>query len=190
MDRGCPLPGGDLPRAGSVPPRSGVLSLFPSPHMPADSIGALARPPGSVAVRGAAQECRLAQASPGPTLPSRPSGSVLVGGCVSAAPRRGQSLPTVAVAHDLNHVLFPATTHWAHLWACRLFFQSDLRRATAVVAVSRGTAARLRQHLGIHADMVVPPAVGRQFRAPPMATQRGTRREKYGIIFGRMFCLQ
>ncbi len=84
-------------------------------------------------------------------------------------PRLRADVPIVSVVHDINHLLYPATMHRPTLWASRLFFRRDLRRAQVLIAVSQGTRGRVHAATGVWANEVLPPAVGPQFRAPAAA---------------------
>lgn len=80
-------------------------------------------------------------------------------------PRSLGMLPCVTTVYDLNHLLFPDTMPALTRTAHRRWFASDVRRAARVVAISEGTAARLKAHLGCRADAIAKPAV--PFRGTP-----------------------
>lgn len=96
-------------------------------------------------------------------------------------PARSRSFRTVTTVHDLNYRIFPKSMPPATLWAHRLWFARDVRRAEIVVANSQGTAKRLETILGIKADAVVRPALMSEFHAlaPDMVAER---LERLGII--------
>ena len=71
---------------------------------------------------------------------------------------------TVVSVYDLCHLLTPETFDPLHLRGVQLFFEADVQRADVVLALSHGTADRLRQHLDREADAVVLPGVGPEFR--------------------------
>lgn len=73
---------------------------------------------------------------------------------------------TVSTVHDLNYRIFPKSMPHATLWAHRLWFARDLRRADKVVTNSQGTADRLRAMLGVGTDAVLHPGV-----KPPFGLQ-------------------
>lgn len=79
-------------------------------------------------------------------------------------PRLSPGTRTVVSVYDLCHLLTPETFNPLHLRGVQLFFEADVQRADAVLALSRGTADRLRQHLDREADAVVLPGVGPEFR--------------------------
>jgi len=54
----------------------------------------------------------------------------------------------------------------ATLWAYRLFFATDVRRAGRIASNSLGTARRLMESLGRASDIVAPPGVGPNFYVP------------------------
>jgi glycosyltransferase involved in cell wall biosynthesis len=73
---------------------------------------------------------------------------------------------TICTVHDLNHLVVPGTMERATLFSHRLWFARDLARASCVLANSEGTAARLRERLGILAHGVIKPGLAQHFRAP------------------------
>lgn len=70
------------------------------------------------------------------------------------------AVPTVSTVYDLNYLVAPDSMARPTLWAHRLFFRRDVRKANLVCAISQGTADRLERHLGRKVDAVMPPAVG------------------------------
>lgn len=83
-------------------------------------------------------------------------------------PGRTNAFRTVSTVHDLNYQVFPQSMPYATLWAHRLWFARDVRRADAVVTNSRGTADRLRNMIGVETDAVALPGVAVAFS--PQAT--------------------
>lgn len=81
-------------------------------------------------------------------------------------PRRSSAFRTLTTVHDLNYQLFPGSMPHVTLWIHRLWFESDVRRADAVVTNSQGTADRLHKLLGVATDAVARPGV-----RPPFAPQ-------------------
>lgn len=81
-------------------------------------------------------------------------------------PGRSNAFRTVSTVHDLNYRIFPKSMPHVTLWAHRLWFARDLRRADAVVTNSQGTADRLREMLGVEAEAVARPGV-----KPPFGPQ-------------------
>ena len=96
-------------------------------------------------------------------------------------PRLERDVRTVVTVHDLCHRLTPETFDPLHLRGVRLFFASDVRRADVVLTISRGTADRLRQHVGREADGVAAPGISPEFRRPETATIERCR-ERYGLV--------
>ena len=78
-------------------------------------------------------------------------------------PMRTNAFRTVSTVHDLNYRMFPESMPYVTLWAHRLWFARDVRRADAVVTNSQGTAGRLRDMLGVAADAVARPGVAETF---------------------------
>lgn len=84
-------------------------------------------------------------------------------GTASFLPSLAPQVRTVVTIHDLVFRLAPETMALGNLWANRLFFQSDLRRADVVLANSAGTAARVRQQYGRSTQAIVRPAINAAF---------------------------
>ncbi len=106
-------------------------------------------------------------------------------------PARTDAFRTVSTVHDLNYRMLPASMPRATLWAHRLWFARDVRRADAVVANSHGTAARLRSELGIRVQAVAHPGVSAVFQPQSpavVATRLGSLgvRQPYFLAVGTM----
>lgn len=98
----------------------------------------------------------------------------------SLYPRLPKATKSIVTVHDLNYRLVPETMTWGTLWAFRLFFAKDVRRADAVITNSQGTATRLRELVGRDATAVVKSSVSGSFqRASQQVIQSCMR--KYGI---------
>lgn len=82
-------------------------------------------------------------------------------------PRFRSTIKTVSTVYDLNYLVAPESMARPTLWAHRLFFRRDVRKADHVSAISQGTADRLERHLGRKVDALMPPAVGDAFRVVP-----------------------
>jgi glycosyltransferase involved in cell wall biosynthesis len=67
-------------------------------------------------------------------------------------------IQTVATVYDLNHLLVPETMAPVNRFAYRRWFADDVRSAAQVIAISQGTAARLRDLVGRCADGVALPS--------------------------------
>ena len=80
-------------------------------------------------------------------------------------PRLGSRVATISTVHDLNHLVVPQTMQLATLVSCRLWFRQDVATATAVLANSEGTAARLRSRLGVYSRGICPPGLSGEFAA-------------------------
>lgn len=87
---------------------------------------------------------------------------------------------TVCTVHDLNVYIAPRSMPWITRWSHRMWFSRDVRRATAVVAVSAGTAARLDERLGVGARAVARPGVSAVF-TPDAATDAALRLARLGV---------
>ena len=66
---------------------------------------------------------------------------------------------TVATVLDFRHILEPENMPPITLRAHRNWFESDVRRANRVVAISEGTSKRMQDLLGRRADAIALPAV-------------------------------
>lgn len=88
--------------------------------------------------------------------------------------------PVVSTVYDLNSVLYPETMSLANLIAYKLWFKADLRKSDRIVAISRGTSARLENWLGRGADFIVPPGVAEHY-APQPPTVIDATLKKYGL---------
>jgi glycosyltransferase involved in cell wall biosynthesis len=68
----------------------------------------------------------------------------------------------VVTVHDFCYQVTPETFHLTNLWANRLFFMRDVRTADILLAVSEGTAYRLKELTG-HCAQIVNPAAAESF---------------------------
>jgi glycosyltransferase involved in cell wall biosynthesis len=59
---------------------------------------------------------------------------------------------------------------WGTRLAHRLWYESDLARATRVVANSQGTSDRLQKHYGRNADAIATPGVSDRFKRLPISS--------------------
>jgi glycosyltransferase involved in cell wall biosynthesis len=66
-------------------------------------------------------------------------------------------VPVVTTVYDLNHLLVPETMTPINRFAYRRWFSRDVRAASQVVAISRGTAGRLSTLVGRDADCIAIP---------------------------------
>lgn len=81
-------------------------------------------------------------------------------------------IPTVLTLYDMVHRLYPETMSFRNRMAYLLFFQRGLQRAHRRVAISEGTARRLKQHYGLPVHAIVKPQVDAQFHhATPTEVQ-------------------
>lgn len=101
-------------------------------------------------------------------------------GCCSQLPFLPKAIRTVITLYDLARFVVPHTmsirTHFSQfLWRAR-----DLRRADAIVTISRGTAMRLHEFWGLSAAGVAPPAVSDRF-VPQGQAEIGRVRRSYGL---------
>ncbi len=84
-------------------------------------------------------------------------------------------VPAVATVYDLNHLVVPDTMPLGPRLANAALLGRSLRRAAAVVAISRGTAARVERAYGVRCDAVATPAVGAPFGPPPSSSSTRKR---------------
>lgn len=89
-------------------------------------------------------------------------------------------VPQVLTVYDFTFRLYPETMSRANLWAHRLFFAGDLRRASRVIAISDGTSRRMREFYGRAADAIVRPDAAERFR-PASAAECEDVRRRYGL---------
>jgi len=82
-------------------------------------------------------------------------------------PQFRSAVRTVSTVYDLNYLVAPDSMARPTLWAHRLFFRRDVRKADAVCAISQGTADRLARHLDRRVDAIMRPAVGQSFGVVP-----------------------
>ena len=73
------------------------------------------------------------------------------------------SVRSLSTVHDLNCWVVPETMPFKHRWAHRFWFSTDVRRANHVLENSRGTAARLRDLVGVQAEAVAYPGIDAGF---------------------------
>jgi glycosyltransferase involved in cell wall biosynthesis len=89
-------------------------------------------------------------------------------------------IPSLLTVYDMNYKIVPETMSVSHLWAFKLFFQSDVKRATTVTCISEGTAKRLEQITDRTTQAVIYPGVGEQFK-PASSDEISKCLRKYGI---------
>jgi glycosyltransferase involved in cell wall biosynthesis len=75
-------------------------------------------------------------------------------------------VPVVATVFDLNHLVFPASMPLATRFGHRWWFEASLRGSTRRVAISSGTARRVRDAFGIECEAIALPGVGAHFLDP------------------------
>lgn len=78
-------------------------------------------------------------------------------------PSLGPGTRLISTVHDLNHVIVPETMQRVTRISHQLWFDSSVKKADVVVSNSRGTAARLFEHTGRQADLVVVPGISQVF---------------------------
>lgn len=103
-------------------------------------------------------------------------------GCTSFLPRLPKNVRSVLTVYDLNYKLVPDTMHTAALWQYRIFFRHELASADSVLAISRGTADRLREYFGRSTDGIVYPTISPLF-GPQSATEIRECRQRHGLGF-------
>lgn len=94
-------------------------------------------------------------------------------------PHFGRKIPTVSTVNDLNHLLVPKTMSWGTRLAHRLWFETDVNAADVVVAISDGTAHRLRRAYKRDAR-IARPGVGADF-FPRSSEDRARIRKIYSL---------
>lgn len=74
-------------------------------------------------------------------------------------PLRLGNVPTVSTVYDLNHMLVPQSMSLVNRLAHRFWLAEDVRHAQSTVAISHGTASRMRGLLGRAADFIALPGI-------------------------------
>lgn len=70
----------------------------------------------------------------------------------------------VTTVYDINFKIVPETMGSTHLWAHKIFFERDIKKADRVIAISKGTAEKLFKLFGREADAIINPGVDARFR--------------------------
>lgn len=94
----------------------------------------------------------------------------------------GHEILAILTVYDFVYRLFPQTLNLSHRIAYKLFFNSGLRRAQLISAISQGTSDRLSELCGRSADLVIRPRVAANFH-PPLPETVLAVRDQYGIDF-------
>jgi len=101
-------------------------------------------------------------------------------GASTTLPPLPAGVRTVVTVYDLNYKVVPETMPSFLRWGHVLFFRRDVARADAVISISQGTRARLRDLLGIESQAVVQPSVDERF-GPRSETEVSAVLAKYKI---------
>ncbi|WP_347456176.1 glycosyltransferase family 1 protein [Acinetobacter thermotolerans] len=91
------------------------------------------------------------------------------------------NIPVVATVYDLNHLICPETMPLINMLAHRLYFRQDIVNATKVVAISSGTAERVKDLLNRQVDSIVVPGTGKEF-SPRNSIEILAVRQKYNLF--------
>jgi glycosyltransferase involved in cell wall biosynthesis len=83
------------------------------------------------------------------------------------APLLSSPTKLVTLVYDLTHIECPQTMPLRVLLTTRLFFKSSIKRASAIVAISHGTARRVSNLFHLDTAAVVRPAVSEIFSPRP-----------------------
>ncbi|MBS7562855.1 glycosyltransferase family 4 protein [Mucilaginibacter sp. Bleaf8] len=70
----------------------------------------------------------------------------------------------VAVVHDFNAIIAPETMSRLRLITDKLFFKSDIKKASAIICNSFGTADKLKKYYNIDTTLVIHPIMDKQYR--------------------------
>ena len=89
-------------------------------------------------------------------------------------------IPVVTTVYDLNHLICPETMPFINLLAHQLYLKHDVVHATKVVAISSGTAEKVKNLLNRQVDSVVVPGTGMEF-SPRNTTEILAVRQKYNL---------
>ncbi len=79
-------------------------------------------------------------------------------------PKLESRVRALSIVYDLNFIYAPNTMPLTTRWSYKLFFCKDVKRASRIVAISKGTSAKLETYLGRGADAIISPAVSSDFR--------------------------
>lgn len=90
-------------------------------------------------------------------------------------------IPVVTTVYDLNHLICPETMPFINLLAHRLYLKHDVVNATKVVAISSGTADRVKSLLNRQVDSVVLPGTSTEF-SPRNTSEILVARQKYNLF--------
>ncbi len=100
--------------------------------------------------------------------------------CAGFIPGGLKGVRVVFTVYDLTFKLFPETMSRTHVWAYRIFFARDVRRADQLITISQGTSDRLYSYFGRRADAVIRPDAGPQF-CPQSAEHVVEMKTKYKL---------
>ncbi|WP_315077648.1 glycosyltransferase family 1 protein [Acinetobacter guillouiae] len=89
-------------------------------------------------------------------------------------------IPVVTTVYDLNHLICPETMPLINMVAHKIYFKHDVVNATKVVAISSGTAERVKGLLNRLVDSVVVPGTGMEF-SPRNTSEILAVRQKYNL---------
>lgn len=89
-------------------------------------------------------------------------------------------IPVVTTVYDLNHLICPETMPFINMVAHKTYFKHNVVHATKVVAISSGTAERVKSLLNRDVDSVVVPGTGGEF-AQKNTSEILAIRQKYNL---------
>lgn len=93
----------------------------------------------------------------------RKDGLDLFWGCSLFLPELPDNILGFLTVYDLVHEVAPLTMSWSGLFANALLFNRDVRLASHVSSISRGTADRLYRSQGRNSNSIVPPILDKEF---------------------------
>ena len=101
-------------------------------------------------------------------------------GTASVLPPLPAHVKSLLTVYDLNYKIVPESMSTFNLIYYRWGFESRIGRADKILAISSGTAARLKEYLNIEADAVARPAISSRFR-PASSLEVDNVKNKYKI---------
>ena len=101
-------------------------------------------------------------------------------GTASVLPPLPAHVKSLLTVYDLNYKVVPESMSTPNLIYYRWGFERRIGKANKILAISSGTATRLKEHLNIEADAVARPAVSSQFK-PASPLKIDSVKNKYKI---------
>lgn len=101
-------------------------------------------------------------------------------GCGTFLPHFKGRVRTISTVYDLNLYLAPKTMAKSTYLVHKLFYKADVNKAHSLVAISTGTAQKIKQKLNKDVSAIVLPSVSLEFKRPSVQ-KLSTTLSKYKI---------